>query len=42
MSQFQRIISTRRRIARNGTYFGPYASVKGYEAMFGIISKTLH
>ncbi|ADR22538.1 UvrABC system protein C [Marivirga tractuosa] len=36
---FPRIISTRRRIARNGTYFGPYASVRAMNNVLELIRK---
>jgi excinuclease ABC subunit C len=36
---FPRIISTRRRIPRNGTYFGPYASVRAMNNVLELIRK---
>ena len=36
---FPRIISTRKRIARNGTYFGPYASVRAMNNVLELIRK---
>lgn len=36
---FPRIISTRRRVARNGTYFGPYASVRAMNNVLELIRK---
>lgn len=36
---FPRIISTRKRIPRNGTYFGPYASVRAMNNVLELIRK---
>jgi excinuclease ABC subunit C len=36
---FPRIISTRKRIERNGTYFGPYASVRAMNNVLELIRK---
>ncbi len=39
---FPRIIATRKRIARAGTYFGPYASVRAMNNVLELIRKLYH